>query len=60
MENDAVISSQNFKADVIIPILQTGRLRLRESKVSWLVSSTSISAYKVYSTVLFPLWGNTI
>lgn len=38
-----LILTQHFKAHVIIPISQRKRLKLRESQVSWLVSSTSLS-----------------
>lgn len=42
-----------------LPILQTKRSRLRESKVSWLVSCTSMSTGKVHAALPFHFLGNT-
>ena len=54
-----LIFTHPFKTGVIIPISQTGRLRLRESKVSWQVCNKSMSTCKVHATLLLASGGIT-
>lgn len=54
-----LIFTQHFKVGIMIPFYRH-RDWVSEAKVLWLITSTSIFTCKAHSTLLLPLWSNTI